>query len=73
LRENVLISQIFENPGMNPIGPYRPKYIQLEQYTSHKFGFGWEFIITAVQVIKLRALGSQNVLHNFKLMFIYYY
>ncbi|KAK4810613.1 hypothetical protein QYF61_007350, partial [Mycteria americana] len=51
------ISQLFQYPGMKPIGPHRLMCIQLEQQVSNKFRVGWEFIIPPVTVLQHRAPG----------------
>ncbi|KAJ7424495.1 hypothetical protein WISP_28397 [Willisornis vidua] len=50
------ISQLFEDSEMNPIRPYRPVGIQLEQQISHSFRVDWELIILTVMILQLRAL-----------------
>lgn len=42
---------------MNSIGPCRLTCIQLKQSILHKFWIGWEFIVTVVTVMQLRAPG----------------
>ena len=49
------ISQLFEYPRMNPIGPHKLICIQLEQQIPHKFRFGQEYIMSAVTVLQLEA------------------
>ncbi|KAK4806181.1 hypothetical protein QYF61_001104 [Mycteria americana] len=63
-RSHNSIGQLFQYPGMNPIGPHRLMCIQLEQQVSNKFRVGWEFIIPPVMVFQHRALGVPGPIIN---------